>query len=125
MLDPIAIAIQHDPHISALIVGATRFLVTIGLRYLAYFDGIICALEMVTEHLSFLWRYAVNLFSRSPDVQAALTITYRDVIDLYVEIRNVFYGEFGTKRKTSFRLLSRVLWQSAEKKICSVRHRFE
>ena len=125
VLDPIAIAIQHDPHISALIVGATRWVVTIGLRYLAYFEAIVSALEMVTEHLSFLWKYAVRLFSDSPDVQAVLTITYRDVIDLCVTVRSVFYDDLGHMKATSFRLLSRVLWSSADKKIDAIRKRFE
>jgi hypothetical protein len=51
-LEAVLIAIQHDPHISALVVGGIRLTLSVGLNYLAYFEAILRALETMMDHLS-------------------------------------------------------------------------
>jgi NACHT domain len=121
-LDAVSIAIQHDPHISALVVGAIRLTLSVGLNYLAYFEAISTALETVTDHLPFLRKYAVQLFADSSEVQKLLALTYQDLIMVCFEIWSIFSA---VPRISSFRMFSRMLWDPVDRRLNVVKARFE
>ena len=125
--ESVVIAIQHDPHISSLVVGAVRLTLSLGLRFHAYFESISSTLEMITDHLPFLQRYAITLFRDVPEVRRFLVQAYTDLLDICYHVWTVFHDELSGKIRTaiSFTILRRTVWNKVDHAANAARARFE
>lgn len=110
----IAIAIQANPDISAIAVGAVRVVLDVAIGFLSFFARLSQMLCRFGDFLAPLAEYA-RLSLEKTVVQDALAAVYGDLLRFLQKAHAVFIDHRGKQRTmTSFRIFWRVQWMPFE-----------
>jgi hypothetical protein len=120
----VAIGIQANPEISALVVGSIRVVIDLGLKFTMYFSRLtdmICTFE---DYLGPLMEYA-----QAKDiylVEKTVVNAYANMLDFGWKARRVFVDANGDQRKwTSPRAFMRQHWETFESEFVPIKEDLE
>lgn len=120
LMGGVSTGIQADPAISAIVVGAVRVAIDLGLHFARFFPRLT---DMVCELEDYLGPLAEH--SRAADfelVESAVINVYTDILDFSWKSRCVFVDMHGRRRRwTSFRAFMRQHWDTFEAEFVSIK----
>jgi hypothetical protein len=110
----VAIGIQANPELSAIIVGGIRIVIDLAIDYVEFFSKLTDMLCQFEDYLAPLAGFA-EAGEHSSIIVEALAGAYADILDFCNKVRNVFVSSDG-KRKTwtSWRVFLRQQWEPFE-----------
>ncbi|KAI9860062.1 MAG: hypothetical protein M1813_006410, partial [Trichoglossum hirsutum] len=108
LMGGVAIAIQSNPDISALVVGAVRVVIDVAIKFVTFFSRLTDMMLRLSDHLEHLAEYAKA-------AREAVAKVYGDLLDFCRQARHAFVDEQGKERKwASIRIFIRVQWEPFE-----------
>jgi hypothetical protein len=114
LMGGVAIGIQANPDLSAIIVGGVRVVIDLAVDFAEFFSKLTDMLCQFEEYLSALAALAEACQDASLVVEA-LAGAYGDIIEFCEKARAVFIGSDDKKKTwTSFRLFLRLQWTPFE-----------
>ncbi|KAJ8108903.1 hypothetical protein OPT61_g7845 [Boeremia exigua] len=120
LMGGVSTGIQADPAVSAIVVGAVRVAIDLGLHFARFFPRLT---DMVCELEDYLGPLAEH--SRAADfelVESAVVNVYTDILDFSWKARCVFVDTDGRRwRWTSFRAFMRQHWDTFEAEFVSIK----
>jgi hypothetical protein len=116
----VGIAIQANPEISSLVVGAVRVVIDLGLKFTMFFSRLTDMVCLFEDYLGPLAEYA-----QAADielVEKTVVNAYANVLDFGWKARHVFVDANGDQRRwTSLRAFMRQHWETFESEYVSIR----
>lgn len=117
----IAIGIQAQPEISALVVGAVRIVIDLAIDFVTFFSKLSDMLCQFQDYLEVLSRYA-KTSENDCLAQESIAKVYGDLLDFCRLSRKVFVDSNGNRRKsTSLRSFLRQQWEPFETEFGPIR----
>lgn len=114
LMGGIAIGIQAQPEISALVVGAVRIVIDLAINFVAFFSKLSDMLCQFQDYLEVLPEYA-KASENDRLRQESIAKVYGDLLDFCRLSRKVFVDSNNNPRKwTSLRLFMRQQWEPFE-----------
>lgn len=116
----VAIGIQANPEISALIVGAVRIVIDLALKFTTFFSRLTEMICTFQDYLEPLAEYA-----KAADIkliEKSVVNAYANVVNFGRKARHVFVDANGNQRRwTSLRSFMRQHWETFESEFVSIR----
>jgi hypothetical protein len=116
----VAIGIQANPEISAVVVGAVRIVIDLALQFTTFFSRLIDMVCTFEDYLGPLAEYA-----QAADielVEKTVVNAYKNVLDFAWKARRVFVDANGNSWKwTSLRTFIRQHWETFESEFLSIK----
>lgn len=116
----VAIGIQANPEISALVVGAVRIVIDLALKFTTFFSRLT---DMICKFEDYLG--PLTVYTQSADislVDKTVVNAYGNVLDFGWKVRCVFVQANGDRRKwTSLRAFLRQHWEPFESEFLSIK----
>jgi hypothetical protein len=117
----VAIGIQANPGLSAIVVGGVRIVIDLAIDFVEFHCKLADMLSKLEDYLEPLAKLA-EACEDSSWVQKALADTYADILDFCRKARAVFVGTDGKRRTwTSWRLFLRQQWEPFESGFGSIK----
>lgn len=117
----IAIGIQAQPEISALVVGAVRIVIDLAIDFVTFFSKLSDMLCQFQDYLEVLSEYA-KASENDRLGQESIAKVYGDLLDFCRLSRKVFVDSNGNRRKsTSLRSFLRQQWEPFETEFGPIR----
>ena len=114
LMGGIAIGIQAQPEISALVVGGVRIVIDLAIKFVDFFSKLSDMLCQFQDYLEFLPEYA-KASGNDELRQESIAKVYGDLLDFCRLSRKVFVDSNNNPRKwTSLRLFMRQQWEPFE-----------
>jgi hypothetical protein len=121
----IAIGIQANPDLSAIIIGGIRIVIDLAIHFVEFFPKLADMLCQFEDYLEPLAKLAENCQDSSL-IQKSLTNTYADILEFCQKARTVFVDSYGARRKwTSWRLFLRQQWEPFETEFGTTKTRMQ
>jgi ankyrin repeat domain-containing protein 50 len=121
----VSAAIQSNPEISSIVVGAVRIVIDIAVQFVTFFHKLTDMICHFENYLAPLAEYSRS----SPDMdslQEAVAAVYGDLLEFCGKARRVFVDDRGRKRQwASLRVFLRVQWEPFESEFGSVKASLE
>jgi hypothetical protein len=116
----VAIGIQANPEISAVVVGAVRIVIDLAMKFTTFFSRLIDMVCTFEDYLGPLAEYA-----QAADIELVgktVVNAYKNVLDFAWKARRVFVDDNGDPRRwTSFRTFIRQHWETFESEFLSIK----
>lgn len=117
----VAIAIQANPDLSAIVVGGIRIVIDLAIDFAKFFSKLTDMLCQFEDYLEPLAKVA-QVCQDFTLVQETLANVYGDILDFCRKARKVFVGPDGKRRSwTSWRIFFRQQWEPFEVEFESIR----
>lgn len=115
----VAIGVQANPEVSALVVGAVRIVIDLALKFTTFFSRLTEMIYIFEDFLEPLAEYAKAADIKL--VKQSVVKTYTNVLDFSWKARRVFIDASGSYRKwTSVRAFMRQHWETFETEFVSI-----
>lgn len=116
----VAIGLQANPEVSALVVGAVRIVIDLALHFTTFFSRLTDMLCNFEDYLGPLAVYGQT--ADSEILELAVVDAYTSVLDFGWKARRVFIGANGERRRwTSFRTFMLQHWETFESEFVSIK----
>ncbi|KAF7504496.1 hypothetical protein GJ744_002176 [Endocarpon pusillum] len=109
-MDAIAVGIQANPDLSAIVVGVARGVISVAIQFVGFFDKLTTMIGRMSDYLVPLAAYS-KTSSEFDDIKYCLVNMYSDILRFFCHARRVFVNDRGAVRKwTSWRVFWRIHW---------------
>jgi hypothetical protein len=115
----VAIGLQANPEVSALVVGAVRIVIDLALHFTTFFSRLT---DMLCKFEDYLGPLAVYARAADSDLlEKAVIDAYVNLLDFGYKARRVFVGKNGELRRwTSLRTFMLQHWETFEHEFASI-----
>jgi hypothetical protein len=114
LMDGVAIGIQANPDVSAIIIGGVRVVIDLAISFVEFFGRLTDMLCQFEEYLPALATFAATC-QDSDLIAEAVAGAYGDILEFCRKALAVFVGSDGTRKTwTSWRVFLRQQWTPFE-----------